>query len=69
MAFQCEPFKSTVQKCLRHGCTNRPTWRVATTKWWKLHDTNSNDGITGIVFEVCDDHLGQGWVRRVDIAL
>ena len=54
--------KTTVEKrCIRHGCTNQPTWRVATSNWWKLHFARKNDGRTGIVFGCCDEHIGAGW--------
>lgn len=67
MALQRKQIReTTTHRCLRHGCSNPVSWRVATTRWWKLHEQNANDGMTGIVFECrCEDHIGIGWkVRR-----
>lgn len=68
MAFQRERITQiTARHCMRHGCKEPVTWRVATTKWWAMHDKDANDGMTGIVFECCEEHVGVGWKIRPDV--
>jgi hypothetical protein len=65
MALQKQRIKETcAHRCMRHGCKNPVSWRVASTQWWKLHDANANDGMTGVVFECCEEHVGVGWKVR-----
>lgn len=64
MAYQFEKNLTDRRRCIRHNCTNDAVWRVATTRWWKLHDKRTNDGRTGIVFEQCEEHLGVGFKPR-----
>lgn len=64
MALQIAPNTTHRRKCIRHGCTNDAEHLVATTRWWKLRDNGANDGMTGIVFECCEEHRGMGWKRH-----
>lgn len=70
MAFYWKNNPDPTRHCIRHGCKNSPEYRVATSRWWKLNDRKANDGITGIVFECCSEHMGswKEWAKHSNAA-